>query len=256
MQTASGTVGRTLPFTRVFNFRDLGGYPARDGRRVRWRRLFRSDALANLTPAEWDAVAALGLRTVIDLRRRPELSQGPPETPLAQVSHLHFPAGHDQHRADLAWDACDPGEGLARFIADRYLDMVECSRAAFGAALRVIAEPSRAPLVVQCHAGRDRTGVLVALTLALLGVADQDIAQDYARSAAAEERYNAWLRRQDPKAQLPAAHLVATPAEAMLLFLAGLRQRYGRVEQCAAVPGETVAQLRRHLLDAGDPHES
>jgi protein-tyrosine phosphatase len=59
---------RRLPLQGAVNFRDLGGYRARDGRHVRWGRIFRSDSLAELSDADVDVVAALGLRAICDLR--------------------------------------------------------------------------------------------------------------------------------------------------------------------------------------------
>ena len=65
---------REIRFSQVFNFRDVGGYRGLDGRPVRWRRLFRSDALSNLTEADREPFRRLGVRTVIDLRRTSELT--------------------------------------------------------------------------------------------------------------------------------------------------------------------------------------
>src|SRR5690606_26077456 len=66
---------RRIPFERLFNFRDVGGYLGVDGRTVRWRRLFRSDALSGLTEADRERFLGLGVRTVVDLRRPYEIAQ-------------------------------------------------------------------------------------------------------------------------------------------------------------------------------------
>ena len=108
----------------------------------------------------------------------------------------------------------------------------------------MIAEDGNAPLVVHCFAGKDRTGVLIALTLALLGVAESDIAADYARS-------DEWSRTAAPTG-LPAHWLVAPP-EAMLIFLADLRAAYGDLNGYAASAGlddTDVAALRAALVTA------
>jgi hypothetical protein len=135
--------------------------------------------------------------------------------------------------------------------ADRYLDMTETSRAGLARALTVIATSASAPVLVHCHVGRDRTGVLAALTLALLGVPDDRIADDYSLSAEGERRYNAWLAATRPEDPLPAPPLVATPREAMLRTLAGLRERHGGAEgwaRAAGVPADVPAALRAALL--------
>src|SRR6266540_367612 len=68
------TVERAVPFSTVFNFRDLGGYPAADGRRVRWARVYCSDGLWRLSADDFAEFASLGVRTVLDLRRPDELA--------------------------------------------------------------------------------------------------------------------------------------------------------------------------------------
>jgi hypothetical protein len=101
-------------------------------------------------------------------------------------------------------------------------------------------------------AGKDRTGVVCAVTLALLGVADADIAEDYALSHAATARMTEWMVAADPAhVPLPDTFLAA-PAGAMALFLRDLRTAYGSVEEYAFGGGFTPAQLaalRSHLLD-------
>lgn len=236
----------------TFNFRDLGGYPGHGGRTVRRRRVYRSDRLDGLTPEGRTAFAALGVRTVIDLRRAGERQRGGWVPDGAGVSCHSLPA-----HLGLAWREYDPERGLIRFVADRCLRTAERSTASFGAALRLLAEARNAPAVLHCHAGRDRTGVLAALLLGLLGVAEETIAEDYALSSVAEERYNSWLRATGSAAEIPPAHLVATPREAMLLFLRELRDRHdgpAGYAAAAGLGGPALAALRDHLLAApGSP---
>ncbi len=238
---------RFLPFSAIFNFRDLGGYSSRDGRMVVWRRLFRADSLASLTPDDREAFAALRIRTVIDLRRGSEVAGDGRVPDAAGLTYVNL---QPMHRG-LGWETYDPAVGAARFLADRYLSMAEVSIGEFGAAVRLIADPQRSPLVMHCHGGRDRTGVLAALILALLGVPDEQIVHDYALSAEGEQRYNSWQRRARPTEPLPAPHLVATPHETMRLFLAELRARFGSIEAYAVAAGvctQVIEQLRDSLL--------
>jgi len=238
---------RIVPFSSMFNFRDLGGYRVRDGRTVVWRRLFRADSLADLAPEDAEAFTALRIRTVIDLRRAAELAADGRVPDAAGLTYVNLQPMHQ----GLGWETYDPAAGVARFLADRYLSMAQVSTAEFGAALRLIADPGRAPLVMHCHGGRDRTGVLAALTLALLGVPDEQIEHDYALSEEGERRYNGWHRLAMPTAPLPAPHLVATPREAMCLFLTGMRARFGSVEAYAdgaGVTSQVIERLRDGLL--------
>jgi protein-tyrosine phosphatase len=240
---------RTTTFSTVVNFRDLGGMPGADGRIVHTGRLYRSDSLHRLTDAECEQLAALGIRTVLDLRRPSEIERDGRIPDLAGLAYFNL---HPQHRE---WhpDGYDESAGTHRFLADRYLDMADEGIEGFGAALRLISDAHRAPLVMHCFAGKDRTGVLAALTLALLGVAHTDIMADYAASEAAQAPISAIIRRERAgrAAPPPPAHFLACPPEAMGLFLTELTARYGSIHGYARAAGVSVLHieaLRAHML--------
>jgi protein-tyrosine phosphatase len=238
----------SLTFATVFNFRDLGGHRTSGGQTVHFGRLYRSDSLHRLSTQDGERLAALGVRTVLDLRRPGEIAHA------GRVPESLGLAYHNIHPEHRVWDPdlYDPAAGPQRYLADRYLDMVQEGQAGFGAALRLIAEPSHAPLVMHCMAGKDRTGVLSALTLALLGVPDAEIAAEYALTETGQARLEAQLRKEFPdQAATVPVHFVVCPPQAMLLFLTELRQRYGSVAGYVAAAGVTdtqIAALRTHLL--------
>jgi len=238
---------RATAFSTVVNFRDLGGLPGADGRTVHHGRLYRSDSLHRLTDAEGEQLAALGIRTVLDLRRPSEVERDGRIPDLPGVAYFNL---HPAHR-EWQTGTYDPATGPHRFLADRYLDMAEEGIEGFGAALRLISDAQRAPLVMHCFAGKDRTGVLAALTLALLGVPPADIMADYAASEAARAPISAWIRRERLNEPAPPVHFAACPPEAMGLFLTELAARYGSIHGYARVAGVTephVEALRAHLL--------
>lgn len=237
---------REFSFSRVFNFRDLGGYRAGGGRAVRWRRLFRSDTLSGLTEDDRSAFSALGVRTVVDLRRPAEVAE------MGRAPEWDGLVRHSIHPDHQEWfhtpyqDGADP----IRYLADRYRDLAEQGAAGLAAAVGVIADEQAAPVVVHCVAGKDRTGVVCALTLSLLGVADVDIDADYARSTAGNMRFVAWLRA-NGRPDLEAPPWFRSPAGTMRLFLAELRQRHGSVERYLTAAGlapDRITALRTHLL--------
>jgi protein-tyrosine phosphatase len=238
---------RLLPFPTLFNFRDLGGYPTTDGRTVRWRRLYRADALSRLRAADAEAFARLGIRTVLDLRRPSEIAAD------GRVPSWGGLAYHNLSLNPAAWDLAryDATAGPARFLADRYLEMARRTSGELAAALAVITDAEAAPLVMHCAGGKDRTGVLASLTLALLGVPDEHIAADYALTAEAERRLAEWLRLTPRElADVPAPYRTSPP-EAMRLFLAELRASHGSIEAyaaCQGVDAAAIAALRAHLL--------
>jgi protein tyrosine/serine phosphatase len=255
MNTNTSAPDRHLPFDTVFNVRDLGGYVGDGGRRIRWRTVLRADGLHRLSGDDLVRFAELGVHTVIDLRTHIELEERGRLGAGGEVDirYHHLPL------MQRNWDpqSYDPEVGPVRFLADRYLDMIEGGRDAVAAALRIIADPSHMPLVFHCAAGKDRTGVLAAITLSLLGVSDDDVAADYALSAEAVDRFGEWLARTKPEAaeelrlNVPAG-FVAAPAPAMHLFLTELRDRYGSIEAYAAEVGlgsDDLADLRSHLLE-------
>lgn len=238
----------SVRFSAVFNFRDLGGHRGRDGRTVRHGRLYRSGTLSALCDADREMFAALGIRTVLDLRRPHEVERDGrcPEWTGAAWRHIH-----PEHPE---WDPAvyDESGGPVRFLADRYRELAEHGAAGLARALGVIADAGAGPTVVHCVAGKDRTGVVCALALSLAGVSDDDIAADYALTEKSAAGFTAWLRSVRPQVAAKMPHFYAvTPPEAMLLFLAELRQRHGGVEQYVANAGLSQAQisaLRANLL--------
>jgi protein-tyrosine phosphatase len=239
-------VNRATPFSALFNFRDVGGYSGLDGRTVRWRRLYRSDSLHRIEE-DREAFTALGIRTVVDLRRPYEVARDGRVPAYEGLVYQHI---HPEH-AEWGETPYDERLSLARYLADRYLDLAETGHAGIVRALGVIADAERAPVLVHCVAGKDRTGLVCGLTLSLLGVSDTDIADDYALSTAASERFSAWLREQLPASTPLPPPFLSSPAEAMTMFLDGLRQRHGSVEGYLVDSGLTrrqIVALRGHLL--------
>ena len=238
---------RNLTFSTTYNFRDVGGYAGLDGRMVRWRRLFRADSLGRLAGADWEAFAELGVRTVIDLRRVFEVETHGRVPEAEGLAYFNLVLKH------VDWKEVPHPEGTVheRWLADRYLNFLEDGRDAIATALSVIASPAAAPVVVHCMAGKDRTGVVCALALSLLGVSDDDIASDYALTEVAMARLTEELQAKDPKIIEGNEHMFDSPREAMLLLLSDVRDLHGSVEKYAreiGLSGEQIAAMRGHLL--------
>lgn len=236
-----------MSFSANFNFRDVGGYPGLGGRTVRWRRLFRADSLHRLAGDDLVTFGELGVRTVIDLRRVFEVEQNG-RVPEADGLTYHNPV--IEH---VEWGEVPVVAGVphARWLADRYLNFAADGHEGIATALSLIADPVAAPAVVHCMAGKDRTGVVCALALALLGVSDEDIAADYHLTEASMVGLTAYLERTNPSAVQDKYHMFECPPEAILLFLTDLRAEHGSVRDYVRSIGLTdgqVAALRDHLL--------
>lgn len=238
---------RRLAFECLHNFRDLGGYRAADGRTVRWGRLFRSDSLGKLRGQDWDRFLSLGIRTVIDLRYPWEVERS------GRVPHHHGLAYHNLSIEHRPYDQAglDPDVEPARFLADRYTEVVHDGRTEIRRALEIIADDT-APLVFHCHSGKDRTGLLAMLALALVGVHEDDIVADFALTELATERLVAEWHANYPHLTLRWPAYGRAPAEIMRLFLSDLSTRYGSVHGYAVeqlgVHDDLVAALRRQFL--------
>jgi protein-tyrosine phosphatase len=241
---------RGVPFTNIFNFRDLGGYETHDGRTVRWGRLFRADDLSRLTEADYERFEALGIRTVIDLRRPFEVDEIGRIPSLGSFTYHHLYLTHPLWPAQIVADTPE----RITFLRERYQEMVLEGGVAIGESLRLIAEPAAAPLVFHCLAGKDRTGIIAALALSLLGVSDEAIADDYHLSEVAEPA--AWAHFIKDRPDKPAdrwRRFTVSPREAMLNLLEDLRVKYSSIEQYAESVGVTedhIASMRAHLLEA------
>jgi protein-tyrosine phosphatase len=157
-----------VPGTR--NLRDVGGYPAGDGRRTRWRTLLRTDALDRLPRRSQEELLDLGLRQVIDLRWPEELDEAPSVFRRSnRVLYRSIP---------LLQDDPTPRVGLA----GTYLHMLDERGAQLAAVTRAILDPDGVPAVIGCAAGKDRTGVAIALLLSAVGVPDDIVVEDYGLS--------------------------------------------------------------------------
>jgi protein tyrosine/serine phosphatase len=221
------------------NFRDLGGWPAAGGRRVRRGLLFRSDALHRLTPADVARLRGeLGICTLVDLRSSHEVAaegRGPLAAP--PVRYHHHPFFDGERRGGAGAPNADLGE--------IYFQMLRFAARPIALALETLAA-SDAPAVFHCAAGKDRTGVLAAVLLSTLGVSDEDVTLDYARTQAAMERVTARLRESDAYAyvftELPPETLHARP-ETMRDLLARARSEWGSLRAYARWAGAREAAL-------------
>jgi len=239
------------------NFRDLGGYPA-GARRLRRGHVFRSDSLSRMSESDVrHVVDELGVATVVDLRAGHEVAtygHGPLGSEGVLVHHLPIADETRPDRIERPPDAPDP----ATLTLDRiYLLMLDRYADRFVGVLRMLADEATHPIVFHCAAGKDRTGLVAALLLSLLGVDDETVAADYALTSEHIDelvaRHRAQAESEGNTVEVNDAHLRAEAA-VMRIVLAETRERYGSAEAYLLSHGlepDAVAALRASLLEDG-----
>jgi protein-tyrosine phosphatase len=169
---------RRLAWEGCLNVRDVGGYATEDGAQIRWRTLLRADNLCSLTPAGRDALVSHGVRTIVDLRGTSDPDSGthpfgPGGSHAGTVGYWHWPirdpADLELQQAFLA----------ATTLLDTYILNVDRCGPRIAAVARAFAEAPDGGFLIHCHVGKDRTGVVIALLLALAGVPRETIVADY-----------------------------------------------------------------------------
>jgi protein-tyrosine phosphatase len=232
----------------TLNFRDLGGLPAGPGRRTRSGVLFRSDTLQAL-PDEDVAllVDRLGLELVIDLRGGPEaVEQGRGPLAARDVTYLNAPLREAEPNDE-------PAHRQALLFSLAHL---EARTSVLGSAVRAAAAFAGRPTVVHCAAGKDRTGLVAGLVLALAGVDREAIVADYLASdpnmAAVMRRFGTWPRY--------AAHMATVAPEMYQVredtirgVLDVLDDRYGGAHGWALARGLDAALLDRFPARLTEP---
>ncbi|MGA5419892.1 tyrosine-protein phosphatase [Streptomyces lavendulocolor] len=255
--------------TGVRNFRDVGGLPTVDGRRVRHGRLYRSGHLAHATGEDAAFLAGLGLHTIFDFRNAADQKLEGPDVELPGVRNVNIPLSDpadgaefwtmvrdgdlDQLRAIL-----DDGKAAARMTAS-YRMIIKERTAEHSRVLHALAEES-VPALMHCAAGKDRAGLSVAVSLLAVGVERDAIEEDYLKSNDPRRRYK--VRRSDssPAGMSPEVMELLNPLfEARIDYLAAafetIEETWGSTERYLTeglkLSGATRERLRERLLDEG-----
>jgi len=175
----SDSPARHLNLAGASNFRDLGGYLTRDGRTVRWRQIFRSNHLGHLTDDDAAILRALGVKSAFDFRGTGERAEALCGIPDITVHSLPVePTVVAALRAIAAGGTPLSADHAVEVMRDSYRSYVQQNTPRFRALFAHLLE-DRAPLVIHCTAGKDRTGFACALILHTLGVPDEVISEDY-----------------------------------------------------------------------------
>ncbi|MFJ8017257.1 tyrosine-protein phosphatase [Streptomyces sp. NPDC096339] len=251
----------------VRNFRDVGGLPTSDGRRVRTGRLFRSGHLAHATETDTEFLGSLGLHTVFDFRNGADHALEGPDVELPGVRNVNIPLSDPADGREF-WKMVRDGdlEQLRTILGDgkaaarmtnSYRAMIKSRTAEHSRVLHALAEDS-VPALMHCAAGKDRAGLSIAVTLLALDVEREAIVADYLESNAPHRRYRVRRSDESAEARSPEVMELLSPlfdarAEYLVAAFDTIEETWGGVDRyleegLGLTPG-TRSRLRERLLD-------
>lgn len=239
---------RTVALRNAWNMRDIGGLHCASGISTVAGKIFRSDNLDRLDETDLQTLRDMDLECMIDLRSPAEVGETGPVALKHFLNIVSIPMAGATWRGEDAqrWRERD-GE-VAEGMAHTYFELLGENPAAIRMVFEAIAASGHGPLVINCVAGKDRTGIVVALILAIVGLCDSCIAKDYEATTAAAPFVERWMRASDPArwarySSLPAPYRAA-PAAAIVGFLRLVRSCYGSVENALLRSGVAKFQLQ------------
>jgi len=247
---------RLLPDHCGFNFRDFGGYATADGRHVKTGVLFRAGMMASVEDLGRERLAALGIVTICDLRTTHERERRPTRWAMDLGVDI-WSRDYGLSAADLNWIAersIDSGDAMRRVMIGTYRDLPFAQAPAYRAMFERLVS-GRVPLLVNCSAGKDRTGTAAALVLSALGVPRDTVLADYELTARADfsqlNRERRIVEREiSPEVMAP---LMAADASYLEAMFEAIEARSGSFEAYLAdelgVGSAERARMQELLLD-------
>jgi protein-tyrosine phosphatase len=246
------------------NFRDLGGYATVDGQHIKEGLLYRSDHLKKVSTEDVEAVAALGIKRVYDLRSEKEREKDPPTLPKIgslEVVHLpiyYAPLDPALTRRKILRGEVEEGD-FHQAMIESYRAYALDYRAQWSTLIIDLSDPSGLPALFHCTHGKDRTGVAVAITLRALGVPQETVMEDYLLSNKFWESEASRLSCfascasffRTPRAEVRA--LLEVRPEYLDASFTAIDERYGSfdnyLDQGLGIDEQTLQRLRTALLE-------
>ena len=230
------------------NFRDQGGYPTENGRFVKWRRLFRSDSLHDLTESDVQTITGtLGLTTIVDLRSISSvLEDGRGLLALSGIAYHNYPF-LERRGIEPPTSGSDPGERLTAIYQWILLNAGTLMAQAFNA----LAQDVNQPALFHCNAGKDRTGVLGATLLSVLGVSREDVVADFLMTNEVIDGILARIKKM-PGFQDSTRDGIMAPQSAIEKFLDVMQREFGGPESYLlrhGVQQETINVFKESMLE-------
>jgi len=251
---------RRVPLEGTFNFRDLGGYEAIDGRRVKWGKVFRSDHLSRLTDGDIAFLQWMKIQCVCDFRTSAEAHKRPDRFPGdGPGAHLHLPIDNLKFDPTALFEKLKRGDTswLTReFLIDGYIKNIDNFATVWGEVFRRLADTAQLPLVFHCTGGKDRAGTCAALILLALGVPESTVLYDHGLSnifiADVLNKIYTQFDSYGIEREKIAPYFTAPPY-CIEALLAHLHEKYGSaidyLKSKAGVTEEMFGRIRQELLE-------
>lgn len=238
---------RVLPMNGGYNFRDLGGLAAANGKKIRWGMLFRSGDLDKLTPVDLAYLASFSLRTVVDFRTEAELERAPDKLPrtVTNYAHLLITPGRLDAPESMELMEREGGEGYMRELYRQFATDEEIIKQ-YREFFVLLQNEKNLPLLFHCSAGKDRTGYGAALILFSLGVDTETIMKDYLASGPClGDKYDRFLEKYPQYAPM-----IAVKPEYLQSAVNAMKERSGSIENyLAEVLGVDIDRVRAIYLE-------
>jgi protein tyrosine/serine phosphatase len=239
---------RRIVLEGAVNFRDQGGYPTENGRFVKWRRIFRSDSLHDLTESDVQTITGtLGLTTIVDLRSiNSVLEDGRGLLALSGIAYHNYPF-LERRGIEPPTSGSDPGERLTAIYQWILLNAGTLMAQAFNA----LAQDVNQPALFHCNAGKDRTGVLGATLLSVLGVSREDVVADFLMTNEVIDGILARIKKM-PGFQDSTRDGIMAPQSAIEKFLDVMQREFGGPESYLlrhGVQQETINVFKESMLE-------
>ncbi|MGG1518673.1 tyrosine-protein phosphatase [Paenibacillus oryzisoli] len=237
MNSMVKTGERVLTVEGAYNVRDLGGYATKDGSMTSWGAFYRADGLHRVSEESRAALAGRGIASVIDLRHAREVEEK--RNVFADYEGVAY------HNISLI-NPAKVSSGAVRTLGDLYVDLLDGAQAELLRIFRVLAESGDRAVLYHCTAGKDRTGVVSALLLALADVPEATIVEDYSLTAVCLTPLLDELRADRPEGVSAEVyeHFIGCDPGNMVLMLEHLAEKYASAEQYLRGIGLTEAQLQ------------
>ena len=251
---------RLLPLKGARNFRDLGGYRAADGRSVRWGKLYRSGSMSELTPADGEYLSRLGIRFVCDLRTTDERTAAPCTwTDSADTIYWSrdYLTSFGDLRSLLRADLPPTVAAVREVMQTAYRQLPFEQAPAYRELFKRLAQ-GELPMIFNCTAGKDRTGIAAALILGTLGVDREQIIEDYdltnqlldPQRHAQNPNSRSLLSRLEPEVL---QSIMGTHPDYLRSAFAAIEERHGQLErylnEVLDIGSAELAAIRQELLE-------